>query len=239
MTPTWTRRRICTKCRGRERARRHRNKRSRPGTSGCSSRPPPPLPWDRSREDAIKKWIADKRKYNIVRGLFSEAALYKMKASTRLTYHGERDDDKRKDGRGEQSACAQPMPPSTTQPWKRCTNLERGITLQVQVLPSGRTRRSEEARSTSGCGGKTRCVSAANAYLLCLSLLLADTDMNAGGRHSLILRVSFAGSMAMFISASLLRAASSRSSTRRARLLARVSGCSSPVALCVCVCVRA
>lgn len=63
-------------------------------------RPPPPLPWERCREQSIKMWITDKRKYTIIRGLFSEAALYKMKASTRMAYHGERDDEKRKDGRG-------------------------------------------------------------------------------------------------------------------------------------------
>jgi len=36
-------------------------------------RPPPPLPWERCREDMIRKWISDKRKYAIVRGLFSGA----------------------------------------------------------------------------------------------------------------------------------------------------------------------
>lgn len=36
-------------------------------------RPPPPLPWERCREDMIRKWISDKRKYPVVRGLFSGA----------------------------------------------------------------------------------------------------------------------------------------------------------------------
>ena len=70
--------------------------------------PPPPLPWERSREVDVKQWIQAKRRYAIVRGLLSEATLYKVKSRSRVSYHGERDADGLKDGRG---ACSWPDPP--------------------------------------------------------------------------------------------------------------------------------
>ena len=74
-----------------------------------AKRPPPPHPWERCREVEIKQWIADKRKYAIVRGFVSEATLYTFRANTRLKYHGERDSDGCRDGRG---ACKWPDPPN-------------------------------------------------------------------------------------------------------------------------------
>ena len=73
-----------------------------------SKRPPPPLPWEQAREARIKQWIYEKRKYPAVRALLSEASLYALKADTGLKYHGERDEEKRRDGRG---ACKWPDPP--------------------------------------------------------------------------------------------------------------------------------
>jgi hypothetical protein len=64
-----------------------------------AKREPPPLPWEQTREYEIKKWIADKRKYSIVRMLFSEDNLYNFVTCARLRYFGDRDEDGKKDGR--------------------------------------------------------------------------------------------------------------------------------------------
>ena len=64
-----------------------------------AKREPPPLPWEQTREHEIKKWIAEKRKYSIVRMLFSEDTLYNFVTSSRLRYFGDRDEDGKKDGR--------------------------------------------------------------------------------------------------------------------------------------------
>lgn len=50
------------------------------------------------------------RKAGVIRMLLSESTLYKLKAATRLKYHGERDDEGRKDGRG---VAKWPDPPCT------------------------------------------------------------------------------------------------------------------------------
>eukprot|EP00960_Hanusia_phi_P000573 14770-Hanusia_phi.AAC.1 len=54
----------------------------------------------RSRRIEISEWIRQMRKSGVIRALLSESTLYKIKATSRLKYHGERDDEGRKDGRG-------------------------------------------------------------------------------------------------------------------------------------------